>query len=155
MTISSKSETALRLLLLHVDYSISQPISTREAASLLKLSVSYVRYVSKILTYRGHLIAVRGKGFQLGRSPAEISIASILKVTQRRTSKYENTGATAIESGLGRVLANKMNLSDQYSTYTLLDFSADVNFKKIDMTAADVQRIDIRALSAGPSGSST
>ncbi|MHC2076372.1 Rrf2 family transcriptional regulator [Agrobacterium tumefaciens] len=89
MNITCKSETAILILLLHASsIPLYRPFSVRESARILGIKQDYLRYVSKILCYRGYLIAVRGKGYQLGQAPSDISIASVLKVTQRRVSAY-------------------------------------------------------------------
>lgn len=99
---------------------------------MLRFSVSYVRYLSKILTYRGHLAAVPGKGFRLGKSPAEISLYSIFNVTQRRPNNSNNIVATEIESDLGRLL-KKINSYEQYRNYTLLDLHMELTSHEINI----------------------
>lgn len=126
MNITPKTELALRLLILHATNVFPRTIPTREAASALGASPNYLRYVSKILTYRGHLIAVRSKGFRLGRSPSEISITSVLKTTQRHVRDHKKISAIKTESAFGRFLTNKITVCEQErSTYTLLELALD------------------------------
>ena len=126
MYITSKSETAIGLLVFHAGRGRPlEPISTKEAAAALGTSADYLRYVSRILSYRGYLIAIKGRGFYLGRNPAEIPIACVLKITQRRTIEYGLVIQDMPKSIFSQFLEEKMGTGTMYFSYALSDLVSD------------------------------
>ncbi|MGI9502246.1 MAG: RrF2 family transcriptional regulator [Geminicoccaceae bacterium] len=90
MQISSFSDYTLRILL-YLAVAGDRQVTSRQIAERYNLSFDHIAKAAQLLTREGYVIAARGRGggLRLARSPDEISIGAILRVTEAGSGLVE------------------------------------------------------------------
>lgn len=84
MMISTKGRYALRVMIDLAEHNTGEYIPLADIAKRQEISEKYLESIVSILSKKGFLDALRGKGggYRLKRSPDSYTVASILKVTE-------------------------------------------------------------------------
>lgn len=88
MLISTKGRYALRVLVDMAEHQTDGFISLKEVARRQDISEKYMESIIKTLVEHGVLVSLRGKGggYRLGKSPDQLTVGSILKMTEGSVS---------------------------------------------------------------------
>lgn len=84
MLISTKGRYALRVLIDMAEHQADGHVPLKEIAQRQEISEKYMETIVKILVNSGILIGLRGKGggYRLSKSPDQITVDSILRLTE-------------------------------------------------------------------------
>lgn len=82
--VSTKGRYALRVMVDLAEHNTGDYIPLADIAKRQEISEKYLESIVSVLSKRGLVDALRGKGggYRLNRAPAEYTVASILKVTE-------------------------------------------------------------------------
>ncbi len=85
MMVSTKGRYALRVMIDLAENNTGDYIPLKDIAERQDISKKYLESIMTLLSKNGLITAMHGKGggYRLDRSPAEISVGSILKVTEK------------------------------------------------------------------------
>lgn len=98
MILSSKGEYALRMLAFMAEHQAEGPLTLRAISEGLDLSEKYMETIAKKLVRGGLLSATRGKGggYQFRRLPEQISLWSVLELTESDLKVAKNVGSASV-----------------------------------------------------------
>lgn len=98
MILSSKGEYALRMLAFMAEHQAEGPLTLRAISEGLDLSEKYMETIANKLVRGGLLSATRGKGggYQFRRLPEQISLWSVLELTESDLKVAKNVGSASV-----------------------------------------------------------
>ena len=90
MQISSFSDYTLRILM-YVALEKDRLVTSKEIADTYGLSFDHIAKAAQLLSRKGYVDAVRGRGggMRLAKKPSEISIGGVLRLTEEGTGLVE------------------------------------------------------------------
>ncbi|MFT5470598.1 MAG: Rrf2 family protein [Verrucomicrobiales bacterium] len=117
MSISKKAEYALRALTILATRSAAAPVQAQDLAAAGQLPVKFLEQILLALKRAGLLRSKRGAGggYLLNRTPAEISLAEVIRSVDGAQMDEASTGLNGLDSspgcqGLGECLSELSQL---------------------------------------------
>ena len=130
MMISTKGRYALRIMVDVAQHDGEMPVSVREIAQRQDISGKYMEQIISVLTRSGLLRSIRGAqgGYHLAKSPEQITVGMILRLTEGSLAPVECVENTAApcdrdEDCVTRMIWKKLNdaISGVVDNITLAD----------------------------------